>query len=220
MINNGLYLNGKIIMKQQLLVENLSPTQTNIITESQNEGKNLYLSGIFAQAEVRNRNNRIYPLKEMIVAVQNMQKTIEENNGIFSALNHHDCLVPPPDKISHVIQNVYMEGNDCRGKILLLPTPMGQIAKVLIESGTRIGISSVSTGVVSSEGVVSDLQMYGLDIVVQPSANAYPNSLYESLDETSKGRHIMTLAESIQEDATAQKYLVKELKKFFESFKN
>jgi hypothetical protein len=211
----------KIIMKQQLLVESLSHAQTNIISESTNDGKTLYLSGIFAQAEVRNRNNRIYPLLTMTEAVNKLQKSIEENGGCFSALDHHQTLVPPPDKISHVIQKVYMEGNNCMGKLKLLNTPMGLIAKTLIESGTKIGVSSVSTGTLSEDNIVSDMTMYGIDIVTNPSSpNAYPNSLYESLDETSKGRHIMTLAESIQEDATAQKYLVKELKKFFESFKN
>ena len=81
------------------------------------------------------------------------------------------------------------------------------------------GVSSVSTGSVNNEGLVSDMTMYGIDIVTNPSSpGAYPNSLYESLDST-KGYKILTLAETVLEDKDAQKYLVKELKKFFESFK-
>jgi hypothetical protein len=208
-------------MKQQLLVESLSHDQSNIISESTNDGKTLYLSGIFAQAEIRNRNNRIYPLAEMSRAVDNMQKTIEENNGVFACLNHHNQLSPDPEKISHVIEKVYMQGNDCHGRARLLGTPLGNIAKTLIESGVRIGISTVGSGNVSSDGIVSELSLVSADIVITPSApNAYPNSLYESIQDGKNGHQIMTLAESVQHDESAQEYLVKELKKFFESFKN
>lgn len=207
-------------MKQQLLVENLDPASSNIIQESQNNGQTLYLNGVFSQADVKNRNNRIYPLSELSKAVSNMQRMIEENNGCFGCLDHHNSLSPPPEKISHVIEKVYMEGSNCMGRMRLLPTPMGIIAKTLIESNTKVGVSTVSVGSVNDDGIVSELQMHSCDIVVQPSCQiAYPNSLYESLDDSIKGRHVLSLAESVQHDQNAQKYLIKELKSFFESLK-
>ena len=72
-------------MKQQLLVETLDPVYSNLIQESQDNGKTLYLNGIISQADVKNRNNRIYPLNELSKASQNLQKMIEDNNNFNAA---------------------------------------------------------------------------------------------------------------------------------------
>jgi hypothetical protein len=203
-------------MKTQLLVETLTHDESNMITESSSDGKNLFVSGIMLQAEKRNRNGRIYPLSEMTRVVGQLQETLKNSNGFFGTLDHEPSLSVSSDRISHVITELRMEGNDVYGKAKILSTPMGQIAKVLIEeSGVKMGMSSRGSGTLSPDGVVSDLNIICIDLVSTPScSSAYVSGIYEALDDSIKGRHILTLAEQIQEDATAQKYLVTELKQW------
>lgn len=201
-------------MKQTLLVEALTAAQGNIITEAVNDGKNVFLSGIVMQADVQNRNGRIYPLSEMTIAVKNMNESIKEYGGVFGELDHPaDRIGINLDRVSHVITEVYMDGSNVMGKMKLLDTPVGLIAKELAKSGVRYGVSSRGTGVVS-EGMVSNFSLQTIDLVATPSAQgAYPNTIYEALEEQ-KGRKILTLAEAVREDAAAQKYFVEEIRKF------
>jgi hypothetical protein len=209
-------------MKSQLLVETLTHQQANIIEESYNEGKNLFISGVFMQAETRNRNGRIYPLQEMQNAVNSMNNIIKENGSIPGELDHRTELAVASDRISHVITELRMDGNNVYGKAKILPTPCGNIAKILIqESGIRMGVSSRGAGEVNENGIVSNFNLVTIDIVNNPSCpSAYPESLYESICNLNGGHKILTLAESIQHDASAQKHLVKELKKFIESIRS
>ena len=81
-------------MKQTILVEALTAAQGNIITEAINDGKNVFLSGIVMQADIQNRNGRIYPMNEMMNAVTTMANSIKEYGGVFGELDH------PADRIS------------------------------------------------------------------------------------------------------------------------
>jgi hypothetical protein len=97
----------------------------------------------------------------------------------------------------------------------LLNTPMGQIAQELIKSGVKIGVSSRGAGNVTEGGDVSGFQFITNDLVAQPSApEAYPGSIYESLQMTRSGHNILSLSEQIRQDPTAQKYLTKEILKW------
>lgn len=200
----------------QLLVENLSHQECGMITESTTDGKSLYISGIFMGAEVKNRNGRIYPLSEMQNAVNKLNETIKEVGGQFGEIDHPPTLTINSDRISHVITDLRLEGNNVYGKAKILSTPMGNIAKVLItESGIKMGVSSRGAGDVNESGIVSNFNLITCDIVTTPScATAYPSSIYESLDMAKNGNHIMTLAEAVQHDMDAQKYLVKEIQKW------
>lgn len=206
-------------MKQTLLVEALTAAQGNIITEAVNDGKNVFLSGIVMQADVQNRNGRIYPLSEMTIAVKNMNESIKEYGGVFGELDHPaDRIGINLDRVSHVITEVYMDGSNVMGKMKLLDTPVGLIAKELAKSGVRYGVSSRGTGVVS-EGMVSNFSLQTIDLVATPSAQgAYPNTIYEALEEQ-KGRKLLTVAEAIRHDDSAQKYFLKEFKNFLEEIK-
>ena len=203
-------------MKTELLVETLSYEQGNLIQEASADGKNLYLSGCFMESEVRNRNGRIYPLSEMQAAVHKLNESIKNDGGIFGELDHPNSLTISSDRISHVITDIRLEGNQVFGRAKILPTPMGQIAKVLIsESGVKMGVSSRGAGDVNESGIVSGFNLITIDIVTQPSCqSAYPTSIYESLDDSIKGRRILSLAEQIQEDKDAQKHLVMEVKRW------
>jgi hypothetical protein len=207
-------------MKTQLLVEDMLPDQSGFITESATDGKDMYISGIFMESGVKNRNGRIYQLEEMTNAVKQVQENIKNNQIFWGELDHSNSLQISSDRVSHMVTELRMEGNKVFGKAKILDTPCGKIAKVLIkESGSRMGVSSRGSGSVDESGVVSNFSLISVDIVLNPScASAVPTAIYESLEASIKGRHILTLAEQIQEDASAQKYLVTELKQWMNSF--
>ncbi len=205
-------------MSQELLFEELSPTEANLIRESSTDGKNTWLNGIFMQGGLKNRNGRIYPINEIQGAVTSAQARIKEANGIFGELDHPSGLQLNCDRISHVITELRMEGNNAIGKAKLLATPMGQIAKALVESGVALGVSSRGSGQVSESGAVSEYCMTTVDIVAMPSApGAYPTAMMESLEALQNGKVILSLSESMRHDPAAQKYFKKEIMKWINS---
>ncbi|KKL94466.1 hypothetical protein LCGC14_1864360, partial [marine sediment metagenome] len=157
-------------METQILVEELSAAEAQIVESTSPDGKDCWLSGIFMQAEVKNRNGRNYPLNEISTAVKNAQTRIAETNGIFGELDHPQSLTINLDRISHVITEINMNGSNAVGKAKLLDTPMGQIAKELVKSGVRLGVSSRGAGTVQESGGVEGFQFVTVDIVAQPSA--------------------------------------------------
>lgn len=199
-------------MKPMLLVEELRPSECNLIQESSSDGKNLWLSGIFMQADLKNRNGRVYPLQEIANAVQGSKLRIAEQNGIMGELDHPQTLNINLDRVSHVITELWMQGSNAYGKAKLLNTPMGNIAQELVKAGVKIGVSSRGAGNVNESGNVDGFQFITVDIVAQPSApHAYPGSIYESLQQAQNGKQIVTLAEHVRHDDAAQKFLKKEI---------
>lgn len=204
-------------MKQTILVEELTPSEANIIEEASNDGKNMYLAGTFMQAEIKNRNGRVYPLNEITNAVKLAQAKIKESAGIMGELDHPQSLTINLDRVSHVITEMEMRDSNAYGKAKLLNTPMGNIAKELVKSGVRLGVSSRGAGTVTEAGGVEGFQFVTVDIVAQPSAQgAIPDTVYESLQMSKHGHNALTLAEQMQEDEAAQKYFKKEILKFLE----
>lgn len=203
-------------MKEQLLIEELTPQECNIICEERtDDGKSLWLSGVFMQAEMKNRNGRNYPLSEISAAVDNAQKIIKEHNGIMGELDHPQTLSVNLDRVSHIITDLRMEGNNAIGKAKLLNTPTGKIAKELIEAGVSLGVSSRGAGSVNESGGVTGFNFVTVDIVATPSApGAIPNTIYESLDRAKNGKVIMDLSEAVIHDEAAQEYFKKEFIKF------
>lgn len=202
-------------MKTQILVEELSASEANIVESVSSDGKDCWLSGVFMQADIQNRNGRNYPLHEISTAVKSANDRIVESNGIFGELDHPQTLTINLDRISHVITEINMNGNNAVGKAKLLSTPMGNIAKELVKSGVRLGVSSRGAGTVAESGGVQGFQFVTVDIVAQPSApGAVPDAVYESLMGSAHGRSVLTLAEQVRQDPKAQKYFVKEFTKF------
>lgn len=202
----------------QLLIEELSPSQCNIISESSANGKNCYLAGIFMQGGIKNRNNRMYPVSEISKAVQEAGRRLVEQKGIFGELDHPQTLNINLERISHVITDLRMEGNNAVGRAQILETPMGKIARTLIESGVRLGVSSRGAGSVLETGMVEGFNFVTVDIVATPSApGALPNSVFESLGYARNGQKILTLSEEVQHDPAAQKYLKAEILKFVQT---
>lgn len=190
----------------QLLTEQLSPTTAHLC--EMRKGTDLYLKGIMMQAELKNGNGRVYPLAEISRAVEEAQKRIKEGFNIMGELNHPDTLTINLDRVSHIITEIAMNGNDAVGKMKLLNTPTGNIAKALIEGGVRLGVSSRGTGNVNESGGVADFNFVTVDIVSQPSApNAYPNAVMEAMGS----KKVMSLAEAVVHDKKAQAYFKKEI---------
>lgn len=195
-----------------LLVEELRPSECNLIQESSQDGKSHWLSGIFMQADLKNRNGRVYPLQEIANAVNSSKVRITEQNGIMGELDHPQTLNINLDRVSHVITELWMQGANAYGKAKLLNTPMGNIAQELTRAGVKIGVSSRGAGNVNESGNVDGFQFITVDIVAQPSApNAYPGSVYESLMHAQNSKQIITLAEHVKHDPAAQKYLRDEI---------
>lgn len=204
-------------MKNILLIEELAPNIANIVEESSADSKTLYLNGIFMQGGIENRNKRKYPVTEISKAVQEAATRIKESGGIWGELDHPQTLNINLDRISHAITDLRMEGNNAVGRAKILGTPMGSIAKELIKSGVRLGVSSRGAGTVSESGDVSGFNFVTIDLVATPSApGAIPNSIYESLEASRNGKLVLTLAEELQHDPAAQKFFSKELSKFIE----
>lgn len=196
-----------------LLIEELSPDTAQLMEAE--DGKNLWLSGVFMQAEMKNRNGRVYPLNEIQNAVNLANTRITESSGIMGELDHPQTLTINLDRVSHVITEMRMQGNDAYGKAKLLSTPMGNIARELVKSGVRLGVSSRGAGTVNESGGVNGFQFVTVDIVAQPSApGAVPDSIYESLMLNKHGAQAITLAEEVRNDPAAQKYLKREIQKF------
>lgn len=201
-------------MTQLVLIETLSPAAAAIIEESTNDGKDHYLSGILMQSAVTNGNGRIYQTKELAASVDLANKRIQEGHYIAGELNHPNDLQINLERVSHIITEMRMDGANAIGKMKLLNTPMGVLAKNLLDGGLKLGVSSRGSGSVV-EGVVQGFNFLTVDIVATPSApDAYPQSIRESLETLKNGQQIQTLAEAVIHDKSAQKYLVKEIAAF------
>ena len=200
----------------QTLIEKMSPSQAALVAERDNEGKDLYMKGIFIQGEKQNHNGRLYPLKEISKAVKTLQEKIEGGYSVLGEADHPDDLNINLDRVSHVIENIQMNGSDGIGKLKLLPTPMGNICTTLIESGVKLGVSSRGSGNVTESGKVSDFEIVTVDIVANPSApEAYPDPIYEQLmNHGRKGNVLMDVARATEHDKKAQKYLKEEILRF------
>ncbi len=198
----------------KLLTEQLSPV-TSALMEMR-KGNDLYLNGILMQAALKNGNGRVYPVDEITSAVTTASKRITVGHYILGELNHPDVLSINLANVSHAITEIRMDGNNAMGKMKLLNTPSGNIAKGLIEGGVRLGVSSRGTGNVNESGSVSDFSFVTVDIVYQPSApDAYPNIVREAMEN----KTIIDLSEAMVNDKKAQAYLKKEIGKFLESLK-
>lgn len=203
-----------------ILVENFG-TESKILAESMDDAlKTMYLNGCFMQSEIRNRNNRIYPLSEMTNAVADFNLRIKDNNGIIGEADHPaDRLQPLVKEASHLITELRMNGNDAHGKIKILNTPNGNIVKAIIEAGYKPAVSSRGAGNVDDNGVVSGFVLSTIDIVLDPSATgARPSAIFESMNNSKQGTKVLTLSEAMLNDDAAQKYFNKEFKKWMNEF--
>jgi hypothetical protein len=192
------------------LREHLSFDQAGVILEGdEKDGKSLYLKGIAIQGGIRNANQRVYPVDEIERAVKTLNDQIQNGYSVLGEVDHPDDLKVNLDRVSHMITQMWMEGPNGYGKMKILPTPMGNLVRTMLESGVKLGVSSRGSGNVNDgNGHVSDFEIITVDVVAQPSApGAYPTPVYEHLINARGGARAFKVAQEVKEDPKAQKYL-------------
>jgi len=160
----------------------------NVITESKlGKGKQYYIEGVFLQSDLTNRNNRTYPEQIMDKEVARYMEQCVKQNRAYGELGHPDSPSINLDRVSHLIVDLRKEGTNYIGKAKILETPMGQIARGLLDGGANLGVSSRALGSLqmNKEGVqvVQDDFMLSTaaDIVADPSApDAFVRGIMES----------------------------------------
>ncbi len=159
----------------------------NYITESKEDGKrNIFIEGIFMQADKDNNNKRRYPRPVMEKEVSRYQGLINEKRAL-GELGHPPTPSINLDKVSHLITELKMDGTNVIGKAKLLHTPMGEIAINFINEGVKLGVSSRGLGslklVDGINEVQDDFHLATVDIVADPSApDAFVNGIMESAE--------------------------------------
>jgi len=206
------------------LKEHLTFDRANMIVESVKEDgdlKTLYMKGIFIQGGVKNANERVYPVSEIENAVSTLNKQINEGYSVLGEVDHPDDLKINLDRVSHMITSMWMDGANGFGKLKILPTPMGQLVRTMLESGVKLGVSSRGSGNVNDmDGKVSDFEIITVDIVAQPSApDAYPKAIYESLQNMKYGHKVLDIAREARGDKKVQKFLAEEVKRLITELK-
>ena len=160
-------------------------TQVDFLCEENEGKKNYFIEGIFLQAELKNRNGRMYPLKTLAREVAKYDENYIQKGRALGELGHPDGPSINLDRVSHKILSLKEDGNNFIGKAKLLDTPMGRIAKDLLSEGVRLGVSSRGMGSIRKEencNVVMDDFMLATaaDIVADPSApDAFVDGIME-----------------------------------------
>jgi hypothetical protein len=210
-------------MNLQPLRENLTFDQAGMVVETKEStsgGKDLYMKGIFIQGGVRNHNQRVYPVNEIANAVESIRKRLDSGFSVLGEADHPDDLQVNIDRVSHMVTEMWMDGPNGYGKLKLIPTPMGNIIKTLLESGVKLGVSSRGSGNVQESGNVSDFEIVTVDVVAQPSApEAYPTAIYERVMGSRRRAALMDVAYAVNHDRSAQKHLENEVSKFISSLR-
>ena len=206
------------------LREQLTFSQARIQVSEETDmggGKHLYLKGICIEGDVRNANERVYPVNEIAKAVNTINKQINEGNSVLGEVDHPDDLKINLDRVCHSVEEMWMDKNAGCGKLKILPTPMGELIKTLLQSGVKLGVSSRGSGNVDDRtGHVSDFEIVTIDVVAQPSApNAYPRAVYESMMNMNYGHRLLEVAREAGTDNKVQKYLRSEVVKLIRDLK-
>ena len=156
-----------------------------VLTEDKDGKKSTYIKGIFLQTEITNRNGRMYKYDTMAREVNKYNEEFIQRGRALGELGHPEGPTVNLDRVSHKIVELYPEGKNFIGKAKLLETPMGKIAKNLLEEGVQLGVSSRGLGSLKKEGttsVVADdfILSTAADIVADPSApDAFVSGIME-----------------------------------------
>jgi hypothetical protein len=208
------------------LQEHLSFTQARaqVLLEEAADGsgqKTMKLKGICIEGGVRNANERVYPVSEIANAVDTINEQIKTGHSVLGEVDHPDDLKINLDRVSHMIENMWMDGPAGMGTLKILPTPMGELVKTMLQSGVKLGVSSRGSGNVNdANGHVSDFEIVTVDVVAQPSApNAYPTAIYEGLLNHAGGARLLEMFKDPAKSGKAQSYVKSEIMRFIRGLK-
>jgi hypothetical protein len=192
------------------LYEFMNAEMGNFKLMESEDGKDLFMHGLFIQGDVKNQNGRVYPRSEIERAVESVRGRLKKGETVLGELDHPEELQINLDRVSHIITDLHCDGSDGIGKLKIIDTPMGNIARSLLKAGAKLGVSSRGSGNVNESGKVSDFDIVTVDIVAQPSApDAYPKTIYESLFNMRGGEAVYRTAAAMTHDKSAEKHLVK-----------
>ena len=171
------------------LISEFAENDIEFITEQDKKtGKKGYkIRGIFAQAEKKNRNGRIYPMPIIEKALNKYDTEQVQKGRAVGELNHPEGPTVNLDKVSHKINKLDFQGNDVVGEASILETPMGQVVKGLLDGGVTFGVSTRGMGSLSQRNgamvVNDDYILNAIDIVQDPSApGAFVNGIMEGVE--------------------------------------
>jgi len=169
------------------LITEYTESDVEMIVEEKDGKKSHLIEGVFAQADAKNRNGRIYPMAVMEKAVNKYVTDQVKQGRAVGELNHPDGPTVNLDKVSHLIQDLQFEGKNVMGKALILDTPNGQIVKGLLEGGVKLGVSTRGMGSLEQRNnamvVKDDFILNTVDIVQDPSAPAaFVNGIMEGVE--------------------------------------
>jgi hypothetical protein len=169
----------------RLITEQPNYDMKYIIEEKNRQSPStLHIQGPFLMANEANRNNRVYPLEEMVKEVDRYTTEMIANNRATGELNHPSTADVNLERACHVVTSLKQNGNIFEGKSKILSTPMGKIVRALIEDGVKLGVSSRALGQITEKNgksVVSDFRLVAVDVVADPSVpTAFVNGILES----------------------------------------
>ena len=167
----------------KLITETIEDVQ--ILTEETNGKKDYKIKGVFMQADIKNRNGRIYPVETLAKEVRRYTKEFIEKKRAFGELGHPDGPTVNLERVSHMITSLKPEGKNFIGEAKVMDTPYGKIVKNLIDEGAVLGVSSRGMGSIQQQGgrnlVGKDFYLAtAADIVADPSA---PDAFVEGIME-------------------------------------
>jgi len=211
----------KTMMK--LITEQIEPVE--VLTEEKDGKKNTFIKGVFLQTEITNRNGRMYKYETMAREVNKYNDEFVRRGRALGELGHPEGPTINLDRVSHKIVELQPEGKNFIGKAKLLETPMGRIAKSLLEEGVQLGVSSRGLGSLKREGsnqVVADdfILSTAADIVADPSApDAFVEGIYEGkewtlIDGKIKEAQIEAVKESLDNAPSKQELAERKIKAF------
>ena len=169
------------------LISEFTDQRLEFVTENTDGTKRYVIEGIFAQAEQKNRNGRIYSKSVMEKALDKYNEDQVSKGRAVGELNHPSGPTVNLDKVSHSIKKLDLEGNDVMGKATILDTPMGNIVKGLLDGGVQLGVSTRGMGSLEQRNganyVKGDFLLNAVDIVQDPSApSAFVNGIMEGVE--------------------------------------
>jgi len=189
----------------KLITENIE--SVSVLVEEKNGKKNLYIEGVFLQSETKNRNGRIYPFDILNREVQRYNEEYVLSGRALGELGHPDGPSVNLDRVSHKIIELRAEGTNFYGKARILDTPMGKIAKSLLDEGVKLGVSSRGMGSLEEKNGVKYVRddfmlATAADIVADPSA---PDAFVQG---------IMEGKEWVWDNGILKEYRVSEYKRY------
>jgi hypothetical protein len=209
----------------KLMVEHVDRDSLQIINESAEDGTKFWkIRGPFLQSECKNRNGRIYGKGLLEREVNRYVEERVKTNRAMGELDHPPTPALSLDRVSHLIEDLRMEGNDAIGTAKILNTPTGKIAAALLEGGVKLGVSSRGVGTLKGEFVNEDYNLICVDIVGDPSAmNAYVDGIFENKEYIIDGNEIVEQAIEKLEKETAKhgsKHILEAMKRFLADIRN